>query len=55
MGTLLGHEVEFAAVEQDSSAEVFKRTKATGVVLDGLNAAIKTFTHGVGNSMPEVG
>jgi len=54
MGDFGWKEVEFSAVEEDSDAVVFKGSESSGLGLDGLDAAVEAFGHGIGNAMAEV-
>jgi hypothetical protein len=55
MGNFLRQEVELAAVEEDSRAEVLEGSETSGLGLDRLDTTIETFTHGIGDPVPEVG
>ena len=43
MAKILGDQFEFSAEEEDSSTVVLEGPEASGVVLDGLDAAVETF------------
>ena len=54
MGRSVGHEVEFAAVEQDADAIVLEVAEAAGVGLNELDSAVETFSGCVSDAMREV-
>ena len=54
MGDSIGVEVEFAAVEEDSDSVVVKVSKPSGSGFDGLDAAVETFAHGVGDFVTKI-
>jgi hypothetical protein len=49
-----GHEIELAAEEQDTSAEVVEAAEATGVSLMPWMMKFETFCGGVGDAVPGV-
>ena len=55
MGDLVRQEIEFAAVEEDPSAEVVEGSESSGGGLEGLDFAVESFAHGIGDPMSEVG
>jgi hypothetical protein len=54
MARNIGNHLQLSTEEQDSGSIVFKVPDATSCTFDGLNAAIKTFAHCVGNTTSDI-
>ena len=54
MGETWSH-VEFAAVKEDADTAGGEAVEAAGGVLDGLDFAVESFSHGAGDGVGEVG
>ena len=53
MATEIWFQRQFSAEEEDASMIVLERLEASGVGLDGLDAAVESFGVGVGDAMEE--
>ena len=54
MARNIGNFLQLSTEEQDSGSIVFKVPEATSCAFDGLNSAITTFAHCVGNTMSNI-
>lgn len=53
-GDIVGQQVEFPAVEQDAYSIVVVGSEGSGLRFDALNTSIKSFAHGIGNTVAKI-